>query len=382
MKIAAALVAIIALCALVGGIALFSLNVFVAERGLTFDFYPHWVGGRAVWQGQTPYTPDITRQIQLGMFGRALPPQDDQQNFAYPAYTSIILGPVLALPAALAIAVWMSIQLSAVLVTPLVWLAILDWRPRPLALFVLLVALVFVFRYPINLYILAQFSGTVLLGLTLAVYALKTERDVWAGVALALLASVPPTLGVPLSVMVLGGCALRGRWRGALAFCVVMGVLVGISILKIGWWLPDFLAVVRAYADYAPPVWPPGYVAWLPLRWLLVGGVLAMLAWQTRQFWRGGALPDFVAAAVLACLLLLPQTGNYYLVLLIPLALLCLQRAHGQTARLLTGLAIGALVFSPWWYFNLGDKAQDVQLLLVPLHVLLLWLALLRYSRI
>src|SRR6185369_11989074 len=114
---------------LIGGLAAFNASTLVPARGLRFDFYPHWVGGRAVWSGQTPYTPEITRQIQMGMFGEELPPDADQQNLAYPAYTSILLGPVIALPAPSSIALWMAIGLASVIWTPIVWLAILNWRP-------------------------------------------------------------------------------------------------------------------------------------------------------------------------------------------------------------------------------------------------------------
>src|SRR4029453_7116739 len=112
---------------LIGGLTAFNASTLVPARGLRFDFYPHWVGGNAVWNGQTPYSPEITRQIQMGMFGTELSANDDQQNLAYPAYTSILLGLVIALPAPTSIALWMAIGLAAVIWTPLIWLAILNW---------------------------------------------------------------------------------------------------------------------------------------------------------------------------------------------------------------------------------------------------------------
>src|SRR6266540_2106394 len=80
---------------LIAGLAAFNASTLVPARGLRFDFYPHWVGGRALWSGQTPYTPEITRQVQEGMFGGELPPGADQQNMAYPAYTAVVLAPVI-----------------------------------------------------------------------------------------------------------------------------------------------------------------------------------------------------------------------------------------------------------------------------------------------
>jgi hypothetical protein len=377
---------------LIGGLAAFNASTLVPARGLRFDFYPHWVGGRAVWSGQTPYTAEITREIQMGMFGGELPPEADQQNLAYPAYTSIVLGPVIALPAPTAIAAWMAIGLAAVIWTPVIWLAILSWRPAPLLLFVLLLGLSFGFHYPIDMLVLAQFSGTVLLSLSLGVWLLTLKRDLLAGVIFAL-ATVPPTLGAPLALGILGALALRGRWRGLAAFVVTLAVLTGISIVLIGWWIPDWLEVVRDYASYAPPAWPPNFLP-LPLRIVLVGGIILYGAWMLWRFLRyqspatsqasltgnwkleTDSFIDLVIALLLAALLLIPQTGYYYLVLLIPVIVACLERARGLSRgeRWLVWLACAAAVASPWLYFSIPNFNPEIQSLIVPLHVGLVWL--------
>jgi hypothetical protein len=375
---------------LIGVLAAFNASTLVPARGLRFDFYPHWVGGRAVWRGETPYTPAITREIQMGMFGSELPPDADQQNLAYPAYTSIVLGPVIALPAPTAIALWMAIGLAGVIWTPVIWLAILGWRPAPFVLFALLLGLTFGFHYPIDMLVLAQFSGTVLLALSLGIWLLTLRKDVFAGVIFAL-ATVPPTMGAPLALGILGAMALRGRWRGLAAFLVTMALVVGISILRIGWWIPDWLRVVREYAAYAPPAWPPNFLP-LPLRIVLVVAVVLYLGWSLVKFLRVSRNQDensllvthhsvlstqYFVALLLAALLLIPQTGYYYLVLLIPVIVACLERSRALTKseRRLVWLSCILAVVSPWLYFSIPGMNPEMQSLILPLHVGPMWLA-------
>jgi len=371
---------------LVAGVAAFTYSTIVPTRGLRFDFYPHWVGGRTVWSGQTPYTPDVTRQIQLGMFGQELPPEADQQNFAYPAYTSIALGPVIALPASVSVSVWMALQLVSVMVSPLLWLAILNWRPKPIILGLLILGLTFGFHYPMDAYILGQFSGTVLLAISLGVLLLSRGYE-WVGGAVLAFATVPPTVGGPIVLGILGLHLLSGRWRGLAAFVITMGLLVGISMVRIGFWIPDWLNVVRAYADYAPPVWPPNFLPpalRVGLVLLLIGGLIyavfsyrfSVIGFQLSvKQTRNSELSTQYSALLLAALLLIPQTGYYYLVLLIPVIVDTLHRAEklSSSLRWLIRLSCAAAVLSPWVYFSLPGHNPDTQSLILPIHIGLTW---------
>lgn len=371
---------------LVAGVAAFTYSTIVPTRGLRFDFYPHWVGGRTVWSGQTPYTPDVTRQIQLGMFGQELPAEADQQNFAYPAYTSIALGPVIALPASISVSVWMALQLVSVMVSPLLWLAILNWRPKPIILALLILGLTFGFHYPMDAYILGQFSGTVLLAISLGVLLLSRGHE-WAGGAVLAFATVPPTVGGPIALGILGVYLLWGHWRGLAAFVITMGLLVGVSVLRIGWWIPDWLNVVRAYADYAPPVWPPNFlppILRVGLVLVVVGGLIYIVfsyRFLIRQTWNAehgtwnSAFSTQYPVLLLGALLLIPQTGYYYLVLLIPVIVDTLYRAEkvSSSLRWLIRLSCAAAVLSPWVYFSLPGHNPDTQSLILPIHVGLMW---------
>src|SRR5579859_6234613 len=67
------------------------------------DFYPVWVTAREALRGHDPYSAEMTREIQIGVFGRALDPRGasdpkDLRKFAHPAYTLLVMLPAAELP--------------------------------------------------------------------------------------------------------------------------------------------------------------------------------------------------------------------------------------------------------------------------------------------
>lgn len=361
---------------LFGILTVFNALYIVPARENRFDLYPRWRGGQAMWSGESPYSQAITNAIQQGMFGGTLPPDADQQRMVYPAYIGLILAPLLALPFSTAIAIWLSIQLIAVLATPILWLQILRWKPHPLLLGALILGLGIVFRYPINLYIVGQFTGTILLGFSLALWLLLQPQKRWhavAGVVLALTA-VPPTIAGPLALLLLAGAVLLGRPRGLIAFVGVLAALTAITIAMIGWWIPDWLMQLGDYPGYAAPVWAPNLITSGVLRVLFVAGTVGVLIMAVWRLWKIRDLVEFSLTILILCLLLLPQTGNYYLVLLLP-PLLAIFMRGGMIIRLLVA---GAIV-SPWLLRALPTVSAET--LLLPLYVLVLWLWTLARTR-
>ncbi len=67
-------------------------------HGNNSDLYPRWLGARELLlHGRDPYTMEITREIQTGMYGIPLPPdkygagKNYQQGFYYPVYVAFML---------------------------------------------------------------------------------------------------------------------------------------------------------------------------------------------------------------------------------------------------------------------------------------------------
>ncbi|HLU09924.1 MAG TPA: glycosyltransferase family 87 protein [Oceanobacillus sp.] len=367
---------------LFAALALFAFSVILPARGNTFDFYPRYVGAQAVWRGISPYSEEVTTQIQIGMFGDVLPDEADQQRFAYPAYTAVLIAPFIVFSADISTALWMALQVVALAWALWLWIEILNWNLPPIQRCALIAAVVVAFRYPITLYLIAQFTGVIILCITLGVYFLQKQCDVFAGIFFAF-ATIQPTISAPLAGALLIGYALRGRWKGLVAFVVALGILTAITVIQIGWWMPDFLVNLRDYARYATYyLWTPDLFESPVLKIAFVALLLFVLVWTLWRFLRRShpvearerTIP-FLFTLVCTFLLLLPQTGTYYLVLLFPLLLTSLQNAaqlKGMTKGLaLLGFASGLLI--PWFYLIQPEETRKIEALLLPLHIWLVW---------
>src|SRR5579864_7276298 len=81
-------------------------------RGNLSDLYPRWLGARELLlHGSDPYSPEMTRKIQIGYYGRVLDPHrpndpKDQAAFAYPIYVVFILSPLIYADSATALRVF------------------------------------------------------------------------------------------------------------------------------------------------------------------------------------------------------------------------------------------------------------------------------------
>src|ERR1700690_4516377 len=69
------------------------------------DFYPVWLTSRE-WlrERRDPYSAEVTREIQQGLFGRPLDPRiptdplTDYRTFAYPAFSDLLFWPAAEFP--------------------------------------------------------------------------------------------------------------------------------------------------------------------------------------------------------------------------------------------------------------------------------------------
>jgi hypothetical protein len=176
----------------------FALGSLLPARGNKFDFYPRYIGTHVFWRGDSPYLEAVTTQIQIGMFGDSLSSDADQQRFAYPAYAAILIAPFALLAAEVATAAWMALQIVALAWALSLWFDILEWQVPPIRRWVLIIVLLIAFRYPITLYLIAQFTGVIMLCFTLGIYFLLKQHDIATGVAFAF-ATLQPTISAPLT---------------------------------------------------------------------------------------------------------------------------------------------------------------------------------------
>src|SRR5215475_2140001 len=103
-------------------------------RGSLSDLYPRWLGARELLlHHRDPYGADITREIQVGYYGRVLDPKRpndpiDQQAFAYPVYVVLMLAPTVRLEFPTVHRAFFWLLAFVVAGSILLWLRCLGWR--------------------------------------------------------------------------------------------------------------------------------------------------------------------------------------------------------------------------------------------------------------
>ncbi len=240
---------------------IYSLLAFGIYTGLTRnapganDFYSRWVGARALfWRGENPYAEKVTREIQLGMYGRLARPDEDQVAFAYPLYAAYLAAPFTAFPYALAQALWMALLVVGVVAGALALAVVnrITWSPLVLASILLGV---FLFYPSVRGIFLGQYALLAFAFVAWAALALARGNDTTAGILLAL-ASAKPQPVILLLPVILFWCWMNGRRRVVWSALSTLMLLIVSSFLLVPTWLTDFLNGLRNYAQYAP-VGPP-----------------------------------------------------------------------------------------------------------------------------
>ncbi|MBI4790880.1 MAG: DUF2029 domain-containing protein, partial [Chloroflexi bacterium] len=323
------------------------------------DFYSRWAGARALFlRGENPYSAQVTREIQIGMYGRLARSDEDQVAFAYPLYTAFVAAPLVALPYAQAQALWMAFLIVAVTGGVIVLARLNDLALQPVVLGILLLGVI-AFYPAVRGIFLGQFALVSFLCLALAFWAIQTRRDALAGVLLAL-ATVKPQLAILLlpAIVVWAAAQRRGKIAGGAA--LTLFVLSTLALLIVPTWPFDFVQAIRDYSRYEP-VGPPvqtfvemlaggsGFGVTLAIGLSLV----AWAIWRTLQT-RHASWQEFQPTLHLVAIVTTLTAGRMgtpdQMLLLFPwLAWLAAWLARKRHAAAV--LALVALLVLPWFVF-------------------------------
>jgi hypothetical protein len=350
-----------------------------APRGTLSDLYPRWYGGRELLlHGRNPYSAEVSHEIEVGFYGRALDPHrasdpTDKEAFAYPVYVVFLLAPTVYLNFT---QVRIGFELLLVILTlasVLLWLRFVEWQvSRWAAVTVLILALgSFSFWQGLKLQQLSLLVCAMLAG---ALVALAAERPILAGVLLAF-ATIKPQLTVFLVLwLILWTTAnWRERQRWFWSFAATMVVLVGGGELLLQGWLVEFVAALRAYRRYTGST--SVFAVLLPsalavAAWAAVAVLLLLASWRARHASLRSREFQLTTGCVLAgTLLLIPMMVPYNYLLLLPgIFWLVRQRdgaISGRAGRLVELAALTAIIW-PW----LATTGLVLALLFLPREVI------------
>ncbi|MGB8597352.1 MAG: glycosyltransferase family 87 protein [Candidatus Sulfotelmatobacter sp.] len=335
------------------------------------DFYPIWLTSRQWLRNhRDPYSPAVTRDIQIGLFGRPLEaqfptdPPTDYRTFAYPAFADLLLWPASEVPFPPLRVAWVGLLAALTAASVFFWTQALSWRvSRIWQGVILLLTLV---SYPALEGLYAGQLGLVV-GFLLAacLLALVRGRLVLAGILMALTTIKPQmTLLAILYLLTWSAHDWRRRGRFSVAFLATMFLLIGASLAVWPHWIQSWGRVILGYHRYAMP----------PLAIELLGSSLGphsgtalitiallaalVLAWRCRaaaagsyEFW----LTLSLLLAITAMTLLPGQAVHDHVILLPGIFLLACRKQPQYSSPIFRALCVIGTAILLWpWVASLG----------------------------
>ena len=336
-------------------------------RGNLSDLYPRWLGARELLQhGRNPYSPEITREIQRGYYGRPLDPAraddpKDRQAFAYPAYVVFLIAPTIDLPFNTVQKYFRWLLLGLAMATAFLWLDVLRWRPS--SEIVLIFVVLMLGWLPMVQGIKLQQLSLLVAGLLAGCAALASGGWLFLAGGLLALSTIKPQLTWPLVLWLLfwAGSDWRARRRFAFGFGIAMLLLLGGAQLILPGWLAMFVAGLAQYHQYTQ-----GQSVLTSMFGLSIGRLIgvacvltsAICVWNLRR--RPASSADFgntVGLILALTIVIAPMSALYNQVLLAP-AILALLRSEASGEPILPSIrrarAVGYFVVIWPWIATIG----------------------------
>jgi hypothetical protein len=224
------------------------------------DFYPIWLTSReAMLRHRDPYTTEMTRDIQTGLFGRPLStanpydPPTDYRTFAYPAFTDVLLWP-LSLSSFPALRLPLAAVLAVMTVASLwLWGSALRFHLNSTHFAIALFLTLSSYSVLEALYALqiGLFVGFVL---SASFEALARNRFSFAGMLFSL-TFIKPQMSILLAAYLLVWSFSNWRERRGLVWALLLwsAALGATSLLVFPHWISEWLHIISGYGGYSQP---------------------------------------------------------------------------------------------------------------------------------
>jgi len=308
-------------------------------RGNLSDLYPRWLGARALLMDhRDPYSPQVTREIQQGYYGRALDPSrpedpKDRQGFAYPVYVVFLLAPTVSMPFEVVEIMfrWLLVGLTAA--TVWMWLRVLGWRPHPATTCILLVLTLG--SFPAIQGVKLEQLSLLVCGLLAGCAMLVTSGYLaLAGFVLAL-ATIKPQLALPFAGWLAVWAFADWKVRRMLiwGFVATITALVAGGEFLLPGWVGRFREAVAAYRQYTGGAGSALDVMITPttgkiLTSLIVLGIITACLLVRRH--PAGSMPFVLVSSLVlaATVVTIPTFAPYNQLLLLPAIFLLLRNCE------------------------------------------------------
>jgi len=335
------------------------------QNSIGIDFYSHYMAGRALFITKTsPYLPEVTQAIQMGIYQRSAKPGEDQFAFVYPPYHLFLLLPFFFLSFDWAQAIWLAINI--VLITTGILIAI----PRPPKWLLFSVLFLYPFSFGLIMGSIAVFLGSLVL-LSYR-YLLSPARpspalQILLGALLAWATCKPQFMWLYAVLFVIAGLKYR-YWPFLVSLLASLLALVAISFWLVPGWVPQIAGNLVTYSQYNhswPTITSFLLLLFSPKTALVLSGfiflaILAMTTWLILTWWHGkfSTLP-LLAWVGLATYFIHPNSAPYeQITMVLPALVWAGQSAAGTPKRALYWFG-GMVIY--WLIFILGRLPEPIQ---------------------
>jgi hypothetical protein len=335
---------------------------FVQENPGGNDFLVHWVGTRALLvDGISPYSDTVAERIQTLAYGRPAQPGEHELRVAYPLYSVLIFLPyALFSDYEIARALWMTTLEIALIGLAFLSLNLTRWR---MSIWLLPFFLIFSILWYHSLRPLINGNAVIIIALFLvgAIAALRSGRDEFAGILLALSTIKPHLVVLPIIFVLIW--SLSSRRLKVLGWLLITLVFLSVSsALFIPDWPLQNLGEILRYSSYNPPGTPGAvFEIWLPATGRILGWVLsALLGLILVLEWVFSIRKDFRWILWTFCLTLVisqwigiqTDPGNFILLFLpLVLVLAMLVERWGTSGYWFAVIVLLLLFIIPWAIF-------------------------------
>jgi Glycosyltransferase family 87 len=232
--------------------------LLLRPRGNFSDLYPAWLGTRELLlNGHDPYSPDVTAEIQKGVWGRTVDARNpgdpkEESRFAYPLHVVFIFAPIVLVPFSVARVLFIVAAITAGAWSVSFWLRL--FHPGSSGFQIAIFTALFLGSWPFVLALQVHQPALIVFALMSAAIAALAAGQLWAGGVLLALATIKPqsVIGIVGWLLLWSLCRWRDRKGLVLSFSLTLAVMFIIGEMLLPGWIWEWREALSAYMRYSP----------------------------------------------------------------------------------------------------------------------------------